>query len=1254
MSAKSAAQEGVCFLTHTHVQRTVMKFTSTVSKKSPSPGFALIATISVMVLMVMIALAMLSLSTIELRQSQSGKHQQEAQANARMALMIAIGELQKHAGPDTRVTANASLANASSPNPYWVGVYKTRQDEDLFASTPESGNFAVDHHEDKLYLTDTRVTESGEYKRPEPLAHLVSGEAQFSPDTSLPNDQSIVLLDTGDTASSVRVPLVKVNQSSRYAYWVSDNSVKVRYNQSNPYSKDGNSDPSASNEEYYSASVSQSPSLDDLQIDGAKKWASHSSLDSELLEKGMTIDTARLLFSDLNKQDIKHAYHLVSSDSAAVFSNPIHGGLKRDLTAFIESGDMSPVAEDQNKNLPDLLTDTPIIKGEHHNMTSPRFGILKDWADMRFKMSSPSGAASIAPQVSSDSFRQGFSQSLSLKRRDLTQVKTNYLQPIVVESSLGWDFSPYSTGSGEKLRTHLFPRLTLWNPYNVTLKARKYVMLTNIPFTGGFSYRNVGLAGFRFPDSLGMTKGNLGNPGWSFPGFVTVSVALAPGECKVFSPDMSQSGGASLAGRARKFDSLNLNNNVLSPDKAPGSDNFYWDSNYELASATTESAKNAPYGFSGNLNAFYGNYELASDEYMVLQSTSGISGSVTVKDLESDDKYETVSHFLAQNNSEKRYSKWYAAENSKNPVNGVLDFRDITKWGSDRLPPRLWRRGIRLQWFDESAEERAIPKYYPKNACRLAMPLVATTNLHGGILNHPSPLGLRVQKGWQMPNLYSHLYFRQPTDPDELKSFFPPSPIGRPSDGYPTNIVLFDLPRRDPGIFSLGQFQSAQFSYFAWHPSYILGSSYSTHQADLDATALRDRSNQTGSGPAFLVTDGNRWHGTTQTSEYNWAAGRVHNSDNVVQRATSDSPSSKKHGDEVLIYDIAYELNHAIWDSYMLSSIPYQGGLNGRTADWDGQSPLPISHYSPRPTSRLSLSEVVDEMTASPPFGFYHSAEFLLNQGALNVNCDNKEVWKAYLLSLKDKNHPNLDGSSTAGSGTSSITRSLLPGEGGSTSVGASTDDKAWNGFRALTDAEIDRLAGEIVKQVRERGPFLSMSDFINRRLNKSDTQNYAGVMQTAIDDAGINANLEQTGGKFDADQTNEIAADLTTIKNRVDYKTALLPGYFSQNDLVTVLTPSLTARGDTFTIRAYGEARNASGAKVLARAYCEAVVQRVPEYLDASDDAVEPVRIYDEASNTWTVNVSSGGDRGLSETNLQFGRQFKIKKFRWLSPNEI
>jgi len=135
-------------------------------------GFALIATISVMVLLVMIALAMLSLSTLELRSARHSDARLEAQANARMALMLAIGQLQEQMGPDTRVSANASVAAPASPNPYWVGIYKTRPNEDLGASTPVSGKFVIDHHDpslDKgLFLTDSRVANA-----PRAITHLI-------------------------------------------------------------------------------------------------------------------------------------------------------------------------------------------------------------------------------------------------------------------------------------------------------------------------------------------------------------------------------------------------------------------------------------------------------------------------------------------------------------------------------------------------------------------------------------------------------------------------------------------------------------------------------------------------------------------------------------------------------------------------------------------------------------------------------------------------------------------------------------------------------------------------------------------------------------------------------------------------------------------------------------------------------------------------------------------------------------------------
>ena len=74
-------------------------------------------------------------------------------------------------------------------------------------------------------------------------------------------------------------------------------------------------------------------------------------------------------------------------------------------------------------------------------------------------------------------------------------------------------------------------------------------------------------------------------------------------------------------------------------------------------------------------------------------------------------------------------------------------------------------------------------------------------------------------------------------------------------------------------------------------------------------------------------------------------------------------------------------------------------------------------------------------------------------------------------------------------------------------------------------------------------------------------------------------------------------------------------------------------ARGDTFRVRAYGDATATDG-KVLARAWCEAVVQRVPDWLDSGD-----------ASEIYPP---------LMPLNEFFGRRFRPVSFRWLTGPEI
>ena len=93
-------------------------------------------------------------------------------------------------------------------------------------------------------------------------------------------------------------------------------------------------------------------------------------------------------------------------------------------------------------------------------------------------------------------------------------------------------------------------------------------------------------------------------------------------------------------------------------------------------------------------------------------------------------------------------------------------------------------------------------------------------------------------------------------------------------------------------------------------------------------------------------------------------------------------------------------------------------------------------------------------------------------------------------------------------------------------------------------------------------------------------------------------------------------------------------PGWIRQADILRPIAPILSVRDDTFTIRAYGDSLDQTG-KVVARAWCEAVVKRTREFSDKADppDSIEPPTI------------------GLNAT---FGRRYEIVSFRWLSLNEV
>ena len=607
------------------------------------------------------------------------------------------------------------------------------------------------------------------------------------------------------------------------------------------------------------------------------------------------------------------------------------------------------------------------------------------------------------------------------------------------------------------------------------------------------------------------------------------------------------------------------------------------------------------------------------------------------------------------------------------------------------VPSRHWYTEGRLQWMDECTSE----KYYGWNSevgnFPVTKPIIANFNVRANIVHRSNFCTAYEQWYWNYgPYLESGAEQKTVNDVVFRGTFANGKSLGSPF-GYPSDysavksFVMFDVPQNQTPVYSLACFQHAQLSYQGWQPTYIIGNSMceprsgsgaedrvptnpylhrdiTVHQAYYELGYGASWANDPRGG---ISTYKNAWDIYMDIDRpVNWGQW-----DDLIQNTTPAAPM-----DELFYYDASFTTNYALWDRYFLSSLPY---TSAGTVDWnDNSRTLPNTRMTLNPYSSNTTAERTALIT-SRTNSFDYAAYFLLNQGAFNINSTSVEAWRAFFSSMNDVNRPTRDGKAV----TAAFSRLLIPNT--KEPAGDHLSSGPWNSVRVLTEGEIDTLAQEIVRIVRTRGPFLGLADFVNRRLVKvkgpgdiKTDASLCGPLQAAIEAAGLNSALQNTsitspalGGQA---VTGGDAVDRDarrggwSFDNRslnpdfwafAPWKTFGAPGYLTQADVLQSIGANLTARGDTFLIRGYGEARDAKD-NVTAKAWCETVVQRTPDYLTArsitapsttgGNNPLDPPTVRSTTDYSLSINPN------LAPINKTFGRRFVVKQFRWLNPSEI
>jgi len=1160
-------------------------------------------------MLMLLSVSMLTMSSVSTRSSAVNNHQQIAEANARMAAMIALGELQKYAGPDQRVTFNASVlddtpeseAITGVKHPYWVGITRTDGFKSEAAGTPiitTQNDGLIDRRKDNYDRKDNI------------LAWLVSGQ---NIDPSQDYDNQALVASNGEINGDVYAPIVDIkstNQNGSYAYWVSDESSKINLSLFDP--KRSNTPTLTNTQSLSKLLVSQAPNL-------SSQFPNLANTDSTEISKILTHNQTALTsighgsgYGSVAEQ-AKAMIHDVTPFSQSILTDTLNGGLKKNLTAYLESSGNVPALG----NMIGISDSDTMLASKNRETTGPKFGAIRDWYNLKDAASGTLGSRTLQAQLPNNINNAGV---------DPTKYTKQAIHPVIASAQYYANYT-YDRVSREIIEL-VYPKVVLWNPYNIKLETKGMYVLWD------FKMNRACKVTYKIDDADGNETTEIlnanGNYNWGYNKqrgyfFYIPPSTFEPGEALTFTTPQQ---GANYIGKGKLLQESRPELNPLSATTDPSELHCYYRKKFggnikKLPDGAKLDTMTASYD--GTL--WDGNRETQT---VNLYAAEGNNSNPVYNEL-GNTQFPKIQQIHLDNYSRGNNGRWMPYY----PMGKMYDVTEVL--GSDQPPKSLIGFGVRFKHFYESFSNRAYggplkePWYYA--------PIIHSNVRAGRSHRWPTDniFGIRYTGTAGTSGARAHLYtfgpyaqerqFREWSDSAALpilsdKGNYISSVFQDNSNLTPTERnTLFDIPAKDVPLFSLASFQHAQLTPYVWDPSYIIGTGYANPHLPLDKSS-------------YSTSERNeRW--ATKIAQFENG-----NNSNVHLRANING--------NPMIYDIAYETNHGLWDKYFLSSIPNDASYwNGDT--WNSANEMPNSNMS-------FNTSVEDSDQKTNLQDFHKAAQALIQRGAFNANSTSVTAWKALLSSFNELDHPSRLGNSTTDADLKHpYSRFIVPHDvsGDSPDV---TDSLLWSGHRKLSDEQIEQLAQQIVVQVKRRAPFIGLSDFVNRRLisgtgSESELALF-GTIQASINNANLNSNLDDSSNLNSSLPKEDEALEFqygalywggpaftpyAQLYKTFEYgskaisEAAAAPGYITQADILQKLGPNLTVRGDTFVIRAYGESKD-SGGNVKAKALCELVVQRsvFPIQPDPATENLNPI-----------------------EDENSLGRKFDVISFRWVNEKE-